>query len=376
MNIVYDVSYVQRRLFGIGRSSRELLRALLQADRADNFLLHGWSWSIDRTAIETLAGGRAECSLMRLPGPVKRFYWNTLRIPKVEALIGRFDLFHSADPFLPPTRCATVATVHDFAYLRFPEFFPFDRRAMHSRIIRSLERATALAVPSGFTMDELRDVAPSLAAKATVVPWPIAPQFCPATEEGGPADELARLGLLRPYILAVGTLEPRKNLAALLDAMQLLWSQEHMKLQLVIAGREGWMNRELLQRIRQLQREGRVRYLGGLAEEDLPRVYRHAAVAVYPSLYEGFGLPVLEAMASGTPVITSNNSALREIGEGAALLVDPRDPASLAGAIRRAVEDSGLRKRMRENGLAKAALYSHERAASQMLGVYSSLKSQ
>ena len=200
------------------------------------------------------------------------------------------------------------------------------------------------------------------------------PRFRPA----GPASlggVAARYGLPARYVLAVGTLEPRKNLTTLLHAFARLRQGGDVDpgLQLVLAGARGWLDGPIFRTVRALGLEQTVRFPGFIDDDDLPAVYSGAALFVFPSLYEGFGLPLLEAMACGVPVITSNVASMPEVAGDAALLVDPRDAGGLAAAIARALRDRKLRARLRAAGLARAGQFSWETAARRTLDAYASL---
>ena len=173
----------------------------------------------------------------------------------------------------------------------------------------------------------------------------------------------------------MGTLEPRKNLTTLLQAFARLRraGQVDPALRLVLAGARGWLDEPIFRTVRSFGLDEAVHFPGFIDDDDLPDLYRGAAAFVFPSLYEGFGLPVLEAMACGAPVVTSNTSSMPEVAGGAAMLVDPRDVDGLAAAIARVLRDEGLRARLRAAGLARARQFSWETAARQVLDAYAAL---
>jgi glycosyltransferase involved in cell wall biosynthesis len=203
--------------------------------------------------------------------------------------------------------------------------------------------------------------------KINVIPEAASLHFHPLNEaEYLPA--LERHGIRRPYILSVGSLEPRKNLLRLLEAYARL---EGSRPSLVIAGaRNYWKSSPVVETVSRLGLEQHVRFTGYVEDADLPALYSAASLFVFPSLYEGFGLPVLEAMACGTPVVTSSVSSLPEVAGDAALLVDPRDVDAIASAMRRILDDSDLAADLRARGLARAAQFSWERTARETLAVY------
>jgi glycosyltransferase involved in cell wall biosynthesis len=172
------------------------------------------------------------------------------------------------------------------------------------------------------------------------------------------------------YILFVGTLEPRKNVPGLLQAYRQLVDAKATDALLVLVGGKGWLYEEIFERVETLRLAGRVRFLQGVANNDLPALYNAAGVLVAPSFYEGFGLPPLEAMACGTPAVVANRASLPEVVGDAGLLIDPDNVEDIAQAITRVLADERLRARMREDGLAQAACFSWERTARETLNVY------
>ncbi|HLY27042.1 MAG TPA: glycosyltransferase family 1 protein, partial [Aggregatilineales bacterium] len=181
----------------------------------------------------------------------------------------------------------------------------------------------------------------------------------------------ARYGLgQRPFILAVGTLQPRKNYARLIRAFAQIGEAD---LALVIAGGRGWLYDEIFAEVQRLGLGPRVIFPGFVADQDLPALYSAAAVLAYPSIYEGFGLPILEAFACGTPVVSSNASCLPEVAGDAALLIDPTDVAALAEALTRALTDTALRAQLTAAGLARAQQFTWQAAAQQLLAEYRAL---
>jgi glycosyltransferase involved in cell wall biosynthesis len=201
-----------------------------------------------------------------------------------------------------------------------------------------------------------------------VVPLAAGRQFRPVeAAEAGPV--LEKYGVERPYILYVGALESRKNLPRLLEAYARLrkWSA---RWKLVIVGARKWKFTPIFEAVQRLGLEPHVHFTDYVADEDLPALYRGAELFAFPSLYEGFGLPVLEAMACGTPVVTSNRSSLPEVAGDAALLVDPLDVEAIAGAMQRVLADEALAAGLREIGLARAAQFTWERTARETVAVY------
>ncbi|MER3523696.1 MAG: hypothetical protein C4326_06400 [Ignavibacteria bacterium] len=374
MRILYDVSYVQNRRAGIGRHALLLLRALLQHDTIHHYILHGWSFSIARESLQALVSSRTSLAVARIPGVVKRWYWNRVRHPAIETFVGNVSLVHSTDPFLPPTRARTICTVYDLAYRKFPELLEPRVVAWHSAVERSVRSADALIVPSRQTQLDVLEIFGIEERKIHVVRLPASRDF---SAEGIPSDEevLNRYGLCQPYVLFVGTLEPRKNIPVLVRAFEIARSQTKTDIELVLVGKTGWKVERTRRALAESPARRRIHHLSYVTDADLASLYRRAVCVVYPSLFEGYGFPVLEAMASGAPIITSNNSSMRELAADAGILIDPTNVEQLADAIGALVNDERRRAELRQRGLRVAQRFSDESAARTVLSLYASLSS-
>lgn len=291
------------------------------------------------------------------------FLWQqTLALRRLEA-----D-WYVANFFLPPSMpCKGAVAVHDLSFRAHPEYFPrgvaWYMRWLTGQAVRQARR---VLTGSGFSQRELFRFYRVEQSKVLVIPYGVGSEFQPLTDETHSAAEqavLSRYGISRPYILALGNIHPRKNLPRLLDAyLDLRQSRESVPA-MVWAGLERWASGELIERAR----AAGVILTGFVAQEDLPALYRQAVMLVYPSLYEGFGLPVLEAMACGTPVITSSTSSLPEVAGEAALKVDPTDVKQIVEAMERLVADDALQKQLRLAGLARAQTFTWKRTAQHLL---------
>jgi glycosyltransferase involved in cell wall biosynthesis len=301
-----------------------------------------------------------------LPLPRLALYetWHALRWPAVERATGLVDVVHATAVAVPPTRAPLVMTIHDLAFLHHPE-----QATRHG--LRFFRRGTELArrharlvlVPSEATAAECRD-AGFEPDRLRIVPWGVDAR--PVTEADVEATR-RRHGLDRPYVLFVGTIEPRKNLAGVIGAMASLAGRE---LDLVLVGPDGW-NEDLDARLRTLAGTGiRVHRLGFQAPEQLPPLYGGAAAFCFPSLREGFGMPVLDAMAHGAPVVTSAGTATAEVAGDDALLVDPTDHEAIAAALASLLDDPGLAEDLRARGRARAATFSWARTAELTAAAY------
>jgi glycosyltransferase involved in cell wall biosynthesis len=363
----------------------ELLAALARRDRRTDYTLY---CNQPPAALPPLGPNFA---LRRIPFPR---LWTHARL-SVELFARAPDVLFVPAHVLPlgaPLRRSTrtVVTIHDLGYLRFPEAHTRAHRFyLRLSTLWSARAATRLIAVSSATRDDLVRVARVPAAKITVVHHGLSERFRPVedpetivavleryrlrdTEKGRHGDTEAPLA----YFLYVGTVQPRKNLVRLIEAFaQMVQANDPnvqsaiCNLQLVIAGKRGWLTEAIERRAVELGISERVRFTGYVADEDLPALLSGALAFVLPSLYEGFGMPVLEAMACGAPVLASNTSSLPEVAGDAALLVDPTDTMALTNGLARLAADAELRVDLRARGLARAATFTWDRCAEETLAV-------
>jgi glycosyltransferase involved in cell wall biosynthesis len=273
-------------------------------------------------------------------------------------------------PLVHPRR--SVVTIHDLGYL----YYPTGHRRLHRLYLRlstawsARVAAHLIAVSEATKADLVREygVSPD---KVTVIYHGIDERFQPLADPADLAAVRRRYGIAGPYVLYVGTLQPRKNLARLVEAFGQLVSREGIRerFQLVLAGRKGWLYNTIFEAVARLGLTERVVFPGYVPAEDVPTLMAGAQLFVLPSLYEGFGLPVAEALACGVPVVCANASSLPEVAGDAALLVDPTDVDALAGAMRRALTDEDLRRELIARGFQQAARFSWDRCAAETLAV-------
>lgn len=370
MRIALDALPLQVRSAGIAVYVESLARALAAAHPDIELTLFGIAGWGRRAAPPTPWPANVRWLRSPLYPPIMGA--PLLQMPRflpLEAAVRCADLFHATNYTAPRTRrTPLVLTVHDLALLRFPEL---GTRALQHLVGRARETTAAarfVIADSGSTARDLRELLAVPAEKIRVVYPGCAPHFRPQAEADCAA-ALRRYDITRPYILHVGTLEPRKNLVRLLHAYRRIAPPADAPL-LVLAGENGWGAGAVRAAVAELGLGDRVRLTGAVAAADLPALYSAAAAFAYPSLYEGFGLPALEAMACGAPVVTSDVASLPELVGDAALRVDPRDEAALAGALARVLADAGLRESLRARGPARARTFTWERCAYETMEVY------
>jgi glycosyltransferase involved in cell wall biosynthesis len=295
----------------------------------------------------------------------------------VEVARLKLDLLHTTD-FIPPAfgYRRSVITIHDLNFLYYPQFLTTESHHYYNRQIEwAVRRADHILADSHATEADLTSLLEVPSAKITVVHLAAAPAFRPLAD--GEARRIAARHDLEPgYLLFVGTLEPRKNLPGLLQAYRLLLDGRATAAPLVLVGGKGWLYDEVFERVEALHLDGHVHFLHDVPDTDLPGLYNAASVLTTPSFYEGFGLPALEAMACGTPVVVAERASLPEVVGEAGLLVNPDDVDDIAQALNRVLADESLRARMRTLGLAQAARFTWERTAQATLAVYREVTSR
>jgi glycosyltransferase involved in cell wall biosynthesis len=302
--------------------------------------------------------------------PWRRILWEQFALPQV-ARTASIDILHATAFALPLSYAgASTVTVHDLSFIHFPQTFPLAPRLYLKWATRwSAIRATRVIAVSHSTAEDLVSTFGIPRAKISVVANGVSPDLkrMPASESG-PVCE--RLGLPHHFILSVGTVQPRKNLASLLRAYALLRRTTTDLPPLVIAGARGWKDTPLFQLVQDLDLTRHVLFAGYVPPHELAYVYSAASLFVYPSLYEGFGLPALEAMACGAPVITADSSSLPEVVGDAGILVAPRDVDGLAASMRQLLADGELARELASRGVERSRLFSWQRTASETIAVY------
>lgn len=353
---------------GVARSVHEMTAALLSAAQHDYTLFIAGTAPIP----PDIAVYQPRVRYAALGALALTRLWHRLRVPlPVEAFAGRTDLYFATDFALPPTlpRTRTAIFIHDLTYIRVPDAaVPALAAYLGAVVPRALKRADIVIVNSEATKSDIIDIYGTPAERIATIQFGVHPHFTPSNKPFKALRDKYSLPE-QPYILAVGTVQPRKNYARLIEALGIL-RDSGLDVTLAIAGGRGWMDSPIFDTVVRLGLEPYVRFLGYVDDADLPALYTHAAVFTMPSLYEGFGLPVLEAMACGTPVVTSTVSSLPEAAGDAALLVDPTDVEAIADALRRILTDQALAQSLRAKGLAHVTPYTWGRTAGQLADAF------
>ncbi|MEA3407295.1 MAG: glycosyltransferase family 1 protein [Chloroflexota bacterium] len=368
MTIYVDVSSAVHAKAGLKRYAENLVRALepLLGERLRLFQnslgrrgpLTGWE---DHPTVGVRYGYRVWRALVLLR---QALHW------PMNALLPGASLFHATEHLLPPLKdIPTVLTVHDLIFERYPKYHKI-KNYLYLKAAMPLycRRATAIIAVSESTRGDIVDLYDIAPKKITVIPEAAAPNFRQQPAERVEAIR-RRYGLPPRYILVVGTIEPRKNLRRLVDACGPLFVDD-LADALVLVGSKGWLYEDFFQHLETLPWRKEVLHTGFVPEEDLPAIYGGALLTVQPSLYEGFGLPVLEAMACGCPVCASDASSLPEVGADAARYFDPLNTEEMTHCISQILRDPDLRQEMADKGLARARDFSWESTARQTLAVY------
>ncbi len=384
-HIGLDYTAAVQQSAGIGRYTREMVQALAA-------LSHGAA----APQYHLFVAGAFKRALPPAPAPNFSWHptrwsqrwltrlWYRLRLPvPVELWTGPLHLFHAPDFFLPPVQrqTRTVVTIYDLSFVRQPDtVMPGMMHHLSTWVPRSVAQADCVIAISEATRQDLIELYQTPPAKIRVLYPGVTPDFRPVADPQTLAALRQKYELGEgPFILSVGTLQPRKNYQRLIQAFagmgQTSGPDGAAPPTLLIVGSRGWQYQDIFAEVTRSGLAGRVRFLGFVADSDLPALYSAACLFVYPSLYEGFGIPVLEAMACGAPVVASNQSALPEVVGEAGLLVDPYNVNELAAAMTRLLHETELRQQFSQAGPARAAQFTWTGMATQLLELYQSLLS-
>ncbi|HEY3992576.1 MAG TPA: glycosyltransferase family 1 protein [Ktedonobacteraceae bacterium] len=376
MRIALDYTAGIRQEAGIGNYVRSLLDAMLTVDKENEYTLITSGRPTSERPFPDAPNVRGRTVF--IPDRYLNVLWYRWRAPLPATLFtGKIDMYHGPDFVLPPlgAKIRKVVTIHDLAFLEHPEYaVPSLAEYLKKVVPESVAAADVVAAVSHDAAHTLVEHFQTPREKITIIPNGLRPHFKRITDPILLGATANKFGLKHPLVLGVGTLEPRKNHLGLIKAFHQAQSAKNNRpAMLALAGGQGWLYEETKQLVADLKLEKKVRFLGRVSELELAVLYSLADVFAFPSFFEGFGVPPLEAMACGAPVITSNTSSLPEVVGDAALMVDPRNIDELATAITRLLGDEKLREELRQKGFERAQMYTWPKSAQKMLEVYQAL---
>jgi glycosyltransferase involved in cell wall biosynthesis len=363
MRIGIDARLVYYRQAGISQYTLRLLEQLAEIDPNDEFTV--LQSRKDRSKLVHHSNFHP-CSIWTPPHHRLEQLLLPLEIAPLE-----LHVLHSPD-FIPPFRrnCRSVITIHDLNFLLYPHFLTPESARYYGQIDQAVRNCDHIIAVSESTKRDIIRLTGAPEHKITVVYEAAHPIYRPLQGVQLRQSIKDKFGIVDDFILFVSTIEPRKNVPTLLMAYKQLLDNYHAAVSLALGGEKGWLSDEVFALVDKLGLQERVRFLGRVSPEDLLGLYNSAKLLVHPAFYEGFGLPPLEAMACGTPVVVSNTSSLPEVVGDAALLVEPTDVDGLAVAIWRVLSDDTLRKQMVHKGLQRAKRFSWKKAAQETLEIY------
>ena len=375
MHIALDYTAGIRQGAGIGHYVRSLVDALLTQDTQNRYTLltSGRPTQEHPFPVAENVQGRS----ILIPDRYLNILWYRLRFPLyANYFTGAIDLYHGLDFVLPPLHgnVRKIVTVHDLAFIEHPETAVPSLAAYLNKVVpHAVAHADHVTAVSQATKQALMKHYNTPEEKITVIPCGVGPAFQRVTDTTLLEETRSKFSLHHPLILSVGTLEPRKNHLGLIKAFHTVVQRGNTQAILAIAGGKGWLYEETQQAVKDLQLENRVRFLGRVSDQELITLYSLADIFAFPSFFEGFGIPPLEAMACGAPVITSNASSLPEVAGDAALLIDPHNTEAIAEALERLLDDEDLRKELQQKGYQQATTYTWTNSARKLLELYEHL---
>ncbi len=346
MRIGIDISQLVYKGSGVSRFMKGLVKTICENDQENNwiFFFSSLRRSLEKDVEKQISKKGFNLIKYPLPPTLLSLLWNNMHVIKIEQLIGKLDWFITSDWTEPPTNCKKATIVHDLAFLRYPETVDGKiRKTQFKRLERVKKESKIIFADSKATKNDLVKFLDILNSRIVV--------NYPGVEINKPKQQqinksLTKFKIKKSFILSVGKIEPRKNIKKLIEAFVQLKTNKY---ELLIVGPEGWGAKPNSLR--------NVRFLGYVSDEELSALYSRCICFAYPSIWEGFGYPIIEAMKLGTPVATSNNSSLKEIGDGAALLFDPFNISDIKRALKKMIEDGDLRNELIKKGSERAKIF-------------------
>lgn len=371
MKIAISTTSLRQPLTGLGHYTLNLIQSLKTSSNYDFLFFDGSQWANKIYVKPQRLSFNALSILRKLPFAyqAKRYlgqlsFWKGIQKDKP-------DIYHEPNFLAYKCNLPTIITVHDLSWIKFPEVHPPTRvREMNRFFERGMKRARHIITDAEYIRQEFIQQFNYPADRITAIPLGVSKSFKPFSQEQTRAALIKHELKHGNYILAVGTLEPRKNLIVAIDAFLLMPEELRHKYPLVIAGSKGWLLGDLEKKLSPLLKSGEIRLLGYVSQDELPQIIAGALTLIFPSIYEGFGLPPLEAMACGVPVIASNNSSIPEVVGDTGILLNSNDTQGFAAAITSLIENPALRARLSQMALERSKQFTWEQCALSTLEVY------
>lgn len=382
MRIGIDISTVLNhgQDIGAGRYITNLVKNLLKIDKKNTYVLTGRYITDEYIAIiknlkSNFASNKIELKLFKTTQK-KLDLWNSLRFPPIELMGFKADLLHCPDYLIPPTlNKIIILTIHDLAFIRFPQFnFDWFIKKYTKEVKRNAKLAKKIVADSKSTKDDIIKFFKIDPAKVKIVYLASDSRFKKLANQEKDKEVLKKYGIDKKYILSVGTIEPRKNYSTLIKAFNYIkHNNNNFNCKLVIVGRTGWKS-EAAYRERELSLyKDDILFIGRVSDKELVQIYNQAEIFAYPSLFEGFGLPPMEAMSCGLPVIASDSSSLKEVVGDAGILVPSEDYREISRQILYVLKNEKIKKKLKEKSLKQAQNFSWEKTARKTLNIYNEI---
>jgi glycosyltransferase involved in cell wall biosynthesis len=393
MKIGFDITALSMPKTGIGQYQFNLLNSLFKIDRENQYNLYAFNLrdNAKYTGLDfDIPFGNVHMHAYKIPQRLITAWWLMSRWPRLENITEKCDLYQISEICQQPTRAKTVAFIHDITTILYPQYHLMKNKILYHYRFKGIKKyANAVLTNSENTKRDIVERIGISSERIFVTPFGVHERFRPIGKstitDSDPQSVteknerialqmvLKKYGIEEPYICYLGTIEPRKNLVNLLQAFYELKKQEKIPHKLVLIGKDGWFYEEIYRKINELGLGGDVVRTGFVSDEDVPYLLNGAEVFVYPSFYEGFGLPVLEAMACGVPVVTSSGSSLPEVGGDAVKYANPNQSNDIAGEILSFLKSEEERQKYSNLGVARARHFTWEKCAKETLKIYKSL---
>ena len=387
MKIGFDITTLSMPKTGIGQYQFNLLNSLFKIDHENQYNLYAFNLR-DNAKYGGLdfeiPFGNVRMHAYKIPQRLITAWWLMFRWPRLENITEKCDLYQISEICQQPTKAKTVAFIHDITTILYPQYHLIKNKILYHFRFKNIKKyANAVLTNSENTKRDIIERIGITADKIFVTPFGVHERFrhISKTDDSDSVKNeriavqgvLKKYGIEEPYICYLGTIEPRKNLNNLLQAFYELKHQEKIPHKLVLIGKDGWFYEEIYQKISELNLTGDVVRTGFVSDEDVPYLLNGAEVFIYPSFYEGFGLPVLEAMACGTPVVTSSGSSLPEVGGDSVKYADPMSHTDIASRILEFIKSPEEREKFSKLGIERAKHFTWEKCAKETLKIYKSI---